>query len=77
MIKPERGTFPWLWLRPSSPPHEGTNTFQWPEGVPYSYARSRETQQYVWDLVVKQQALTRTLTLNLTLTLIRWPWPSP
>ena len=34
----------------------GTNTFQWPVGVPYSFAHSRETQQYVWDLAVRQQS---------------------
>ena len=24
----------------------GTNSFQWPTGVPYSFAKSRETLQY-------------------------------
>ena len=26
----------------------GTNTFQWPKGVPYSFAKSRETLEYTW-----------------------------
>eukprot|EP00658_Telonema_sp_P-2_P011572 TRINITY_DN14420_c0_g1_i2.p1 TRINITY_DN14420_c0_g1~~TRINITY_DN14420_c0_g1_i2.p1 ORF type:complete len:489 (-),score=107.93 TRINITY_DN14420_c0_g1_i2:58-1524(-) len=34
----------------------GTNTFQWPTGVPYSFAHSRETQEFVWDLAIEQQS---------------------
>ena len=33
----------------------GTNTFQWPTGVPYSFAKSRETLEYTWRAVVEQQ----------------------
>ena len=29
----------------------GTNTFQWPKGVPYSFAKSRETLEYTWRAV--------------------------
>ena len=34
----------------------GTNTFQWPSGVPYSFAHSEETQLYTWNTAVRQQA---------------------
>ena len=34
----------------------GTNTFQWPKGVPYSFAKSRETLEYTWRAVASQQA---------------------
>ena len=34
----------------------GTNTFQWPVGVPYSYNKTRETLTYAWRGVVEQQA---------------------
>jgi hypothetical protein len=33
----------------------GTNTFQWPKGVPYSFAKSRETLEYTWRAVAEQQ----------------------
>ena len=34
----------------------GTNCFQWPKGVPYTFAKSRETLEYTWHAVAKQQA---------------------
>jgi hypothetical protein len=34
----------------------GTNSFQWPTGVPYSFAKSRETLQYTWKAVADMQA---------------------
>ena len=34
----------------------GPNCFQWPKGVPYTFAKSRETLEYTWHAVAKQQA---------------------
>jgi hypothetical protein len=39
----------------------GTNCFQWPKGVPYSFAKARETLMYTWRAVAAAQATKKML----------------